>query len=109
MTLSLAPDAYLDCHRAMSAALDDSRGRRYRFPTKAKADYFNMRCNQLRLIDRRESKRIHEPDTPGWGCSEFDKLTIRKPREDDEGGWWIYIEHVGLDVGEGESLSELES
>lgn len=107
MTLSTAIDAFADCHRVLSQALDDSRGARARFLTFEKASYFGNRCNRLRILDRRESERTIEKGSPGWGCSEFDKLIIRKPRTDGE-FWWIYVEHVGLDLDIVESLSEVE-
>lgn len=108
MTLSTAIDAYADCHRVLTLALDDSRGARARFPTLTKAAYFNNRCNQLRVLDRREARRTIAEDAVGHGISEFDKLIIRKPVQDAEGWWWVYIEHVGLDLDVVESLSEAE-
>ena len=107
MTLSSAIDAFADCHKVMTQALDDTLGARARFPTYEKAAYFGNRCNRLRILDRREARRTIAEDAAGHGISEFDKLIIRKPRSDGE-FWWIYIEHVGLDLGVVESLSEIQ-
>jgi hypothetical protein len=107
MTLSTAIEAFADCHTVLTRALDDSRGARVRFPTYEKAAYFGNRCNRLRILDRREATRTIPPNEPGYGMSEFDKLIIRKPRSDGE-FWWIYVEHVGLDLDVVESLSEIK-
>lgn len=106
MTLSTAISAFDDCHRVMSLALEDTRGSRARFPTYEKAAYFGNRCNRLRILDRRESRRMLEATDPGYDTSEFDRLVIRKARQSADGWWWIYVEHVGIDLDVVEALSE---
>lgn len=105
MTLSSAIDAFADCHRVMTQALDDTRGVRVKFATYEKAAYFENRCSRLRILDRRDSRRTIGEDQPGYDCSEFDRLIIRKPRQSGE-LWYVYIEHVGIDIIEVEVLSK---
>jgi len=108
MSLPNRIEAYDDCLDHFQSALDDSRGYRIKFATHGEANIFQLRLHQARALQRDINKRIYEPSHPLWGSSEFDKLIVRIPREDTEGGWWIYIERPQANILVAEPLSEVE-
>jgi hypothetical protein len=57
-----------------------------------------------RRLARDESRRMYDRTEPQWGKSEFDDLVLLL-RQDEDGGWWVYIERYGQEIGEIESLS----
>ena len=107
MSLPNHLDAYEDCLDFFEQALADTIGLRIRFPTYGQAHHFTMRMHQARALQRALHKRIYPDDDPKHGRSEFDRVTVRTPREDDTQQWWVYIERNNSKVTAIEPLSTL--
>ena len=96
MALSNQIAAYDDCFEIFEAA--SATGSRVCFNTKGEAAHFMMRMHQARSLQRQETCRLYEPTDMRWGKSSYDRLTVRQPREDDNGFWWVYIEHASANI-----------
>jgi hypothetical protein len=66
-----------------------------------------MRCNNARKLHREENKKIHAPNTPLYGTSEYDRLQLKLKQDTDE-QWWVYAERSQLDPSAIELFSEME-
>lgn len=98
MPLSQAIGVYDDIVEYLQRAMDAPHGIRVQFATEAEAMKFQLRCHQLRTLERKESMRIYQPEEPQYGRSDFDKLVIRRPIPDPDDLWWVYIETVDARV-----------
>jgi hypothetical protein len=107
VTLSESLLAYGDCLDFFERIADDPKGGRVEIGTYEEAHHFRNRCNQARRLHRRENMKIHEPNTPLYGASEYDPFML-KLREDTKGKWWVYAHRMALQPGQVELLSELE-
>lgn len=101
-----AYDAELDY---FEQALADPSGVRVQFQDYGQANLFTLRMHQARALQRALHKRIFIADDPRHGRTEFDKLTVRQPREDTSGAWWVYIERTNASVVSVEPISTLEA
>lgn len=106
MSLPTSRHAYKDCIEVYDKALADDQGARVKVPDHDAAVFFRMRMNNIRKILREESQKIYEKDDPKYGITPYDPLTVRIKNLNGE--FYIYVEHQGLDLGETESLSEVE-
>ena len=106
MSVSTSRLAYTDCYKVLDQALTDEVGARVRMSDMDKANYLRMRLNQARSIDRKDNCQLYDEDHPLYGRSVYDVLIFRLRQIDDEA--WVYVEHIGLDLGEIEPLSQLE-
>lgn len=68
---------YLDVSSALDRALASERGIRLHYPTRPEANRFRGRVHAFRKLDREESKSIHPEDSPAYGVSTYDDLTLR--------------------------------
>lgn len=100
--------AYDDCFDIFARAAEDEKGVRVRFDEHSKAKFFQLRMCQARALERAESTRLYEKSDVRWNKSSFDKLVVRNPIQDTEGGWWVYIERHGAQVTDIEAISEIE-
>jgi hypothetical protein len=115
MSLSNSRLAYDDCEKFLEKALDAERGVRLPYRTSGEAEYFRMRCNQFRAIDRSDNKSVHEPGALMHGKSVYDELTLKVMYSPD-GYHWVYAERRILNealiepipVNENELLLEFE-
>jgi hypothetical protein len=98
MSLPNRLEAYPDCIEVLDRAAATPGGVRVMFKDYGEAGLFGMRLNQARYLQREKLKRLYEPNDPRWGSSEHDKLMIRKPRQDADENWWIYIEPAGATI-----------
>lgn len=105
MSLPTHLDAYDDCLDYFEQALADSHGLRAEFNDYGQAHLFTMRMHQARALQRSLHRRLYPEDDPRWGRSDFDRLMVRQPREDDAGHWWVYIERTNSRVISVEPLS----
>lgn len=105
MSLPLHLEAYQDCVDVFDQALTKN-GARIKFATVGEAGQFQMRMHQARSLLRDRSKRLYKSDDPAWGSSEYDRFIIRRPRDDTDGFWWVYIEPAGSNILAIESLDE---
>lgn len=78
-----------------------------RLASYADAHYFRLRCNQARILHRKENAKVYPEGMPLHGASEYDPLQL-KLKEDTEGGWWVYAERTQLDPSAVELLSEMD-
>jgi hypothetical protein len=106
MSLPNNLDAYNAELDYFEQALADPTGIRIQFPDYGKANIFTMRMHQARSLQRALHKRIYTPDDVRHGRSEFDHLTVRQPREDTAGNWWVYVERTNATVISVEPLSQ---
>ena len=106
MSLPAHIDAYEDCLDYFEQALAKPTGIRVEFEDYGQANIFTLRMHQARALQRAMHKRIYTSDDPKHGRSEFDRLMVRQPREDDAGHWWVYIERSNSRVLSVEVLGE---
>ena len=106
MALSESMAAYEDCYEIYERAANDPKGVRVFTGDEKAAGILQMRMNQARVLQRRESMRIYDRTNPAYGKSEFDKFRNAK-REDTEGNWWLYVEPWSSGELQIESLSEV--
>lgn len=107
MPLPTSLQSYGDCLDFFERIVDDPKGGRIRLGTYEKASAFRMRCNAARQLHREENKKIHEPNTPLYGASEYDPFQLQL-KDDTEGQWWVYAVRSALDPEAVELLSEVE-
>ncbi len=107
MPLPTSLQSYQDCLDFFEKVVDDPLGGRLFKGSYSDAHYFRLRCNQARKLHREENKKVHEPNTPLYGASEYDPLQL-KLREDTEGNYWVYAERTLLNADDVELLSELD-
>ena len=106
MSLSNALDAYDDCIIYYEKALEDPTGIRVEFKEYGQAHHFSLRMHQARALHRAHLRQVYTPEDVRYGRSEFDRLVVRQPREDDAGHWWVYIERTNSRVISFEPLSQ---
>jgi len=106
MALSNSILAYNDCREFLERAVEDPKGARLPFGSSRNAEYWRMRCNQFRSLDREQNKRIYEPGHKMWGVSEYDTLTLTI-RYSADNLCWVYAVKLILDAGMIEPLSEV--
>ena len=104
MSLPTRIAAYEDCFDVFDRAV--TFGARVQFKTLGEANMYGLRLNQARALRAAENKRLYPSDHVSWGKTDYDHLIVRKPREDDEGKWWVYIEPAGSDIVCVEILNE---
>ncbi len=107
MALSNSILAYNDCKEFLERAVDDEKGARIPFRTEKEAEYWRMRCNQFRSLDRQQNRMIFELGHKMHGHSEYDGLTMIIKHSQD-GYAWVYAEKRTLEPGLIENLSEVE-
>ena len=96
LTDSLA--AYEDCFQAFERAAKAPKGIRILFESKKTANYFRLRMNNARVLQRKEATRMYERSDPKWGKSEFDKYRIKIVEAAEQTGeWWVYIDPFGME------------
>ena len=110
MSLPNTLDAFDDCIDYFDTALADPTGIRVEFAEYGQAHHFTLRMHQARALHRAHLRRVYAEDDHRYGRSEFDRLMVRQPREDEAGHWWVYIERSNSRVVSVEPLSQpLES
>lgn len=106
MSISTSRGSYKDCFDVWKAALDDAEGARVKMTDFDAANHFRMRMHTARAIDRRDNKEIYEQGDKMHGASIYDPLVVRIKNE--EGEFYVYVEHVGNSLGKIERLSSKE-
>jgi len=99
--------AYTDCFEFFDHAV--THGARASFRTYAEANIYSLRLNQARALRVIENQRLYPLDSPSWGKTDYDHLIVRKPRVDDDGLWWVYVEPAGANIVSIESLKPEEA
>jgi len=107
MALSTSILAYNDCKDFLEKAVDDSKGARLPFRNETDANYYRMRCNQFRKLDRIQNAMIYDIGAKMHGHSEYDQLTLTIKQSSD-GYFWVYAQKLLLNIEEVEALSEVE-
>jgi hypothetical protein len=101
--------SYTDCKDFLERALDADRGARIAFPQERQAEFFRMRCNQFRALDRKNNRIVFpDPGDKMHGQSEYDLLTMRIKFSPD-GLYWVYAEKVTLKPEAIEDIPEDEA
>ena len=108
MALSNSTLAYTDCKEFLERAVDAERGARIPFKTEKEAEYWRMRCNQFRKLDRIDNLAIHEFGSKMHGKSEYDVISM-VIKESPDGYWWVYAQKRTLDPGVIEDIPEDET
>lgn len=107
MALPKSMLAYTDCAALFNAAItaveNDKFGARVRLPSFDAANYFRMRMNSARSIDRTANADIYSPGDPLYRASAWDALMVRIKRTED-GAYWVYAEPHGIETGEIEEV-----
>lgn len=68
--------SYASPRDLMERALGSQYGIRVRFSNRAQAQAMKNRCQSVISIDRKQSKKIWNPDDPAWNKSAYDGLTF---------------------------------
>lgn len=105
MSTSSSPLAFSDCFDLFAEGLKDSVGARCKFESEQAALHFRMRMHRARTLDRQENSKTYPRDHHMYNRSVYDRLVCRIRKID--GDYFVYVEQLGLDMGEIESLSEL--
>jgi hypothetical protein len=100
--------AYGDCKDFLERALEAERGARMIFRTSKDAEYWRMRCNQFRKLDRKQNRMVFEPGHKMHGHSEYDIITMTVKYSPD-GYYWVYAQKMVLEPGRVEEIPEDES
>ena len=74
MALTDSIAAYDYCFQAFERAAKSKKGIRILFEDKKTANYFRLRMNYARVLQRREAVRMYERTDPRFGKSEFVKF-----------------------------------
>lgn len=96
MPLPKSRHAYSDCEEAYNKALDSTEGVRIRMTDFAAANYFRMRMNNCRVINRRDNSAIYEPGHTLYQGSAWDRLMVTIKKVDGE--HYVYVESHGIDT-----------
>src|SRR5258708_10661161 len=107
MALSNAIMAYQDCKEFLERAIDEEEGARIPFRPEREAEYWRMRCNQFRSLDRRQNQMVFELGHKMHGQSEYDGLTM-VIKQSQDGYVWVYAEKRVLEPGLIENLSGIK-
>jgi hypothetical protein len=107
MALPSSPNAYPDCFAFLEACVDDPIGARKPFQRRDEALHFRFRCNQFRVLTRRQNCELYPPDDKRHGTSDYDEVVMTI--ESSEDGWfWVYGKKMSASVDDIEPLSEIE-
>lgn len=74
MSVPNTPRAYDDCYEVFDRALKDEVGVKVRVKDNNAGQYFRMRLNQARSINRKENMRTYEMGHPMFNASQYDCL-----------------------------------
>jgi hypothetical protein len=96
MSLPQRIAAYTDCFDIYDKAV--TKGARVCFATKSEAQQFGHRMRQARSLRRDEASRMYDKTDRRWGKTDYDRLIVRHPVEDDKGEWWVYVEPYGSNI-----------
>lgn len=108
MSLPKSRASFQDCFDIFDRALADEKGIRIPVRNYQTAVHLRMRLHTARQLDRDYGRERYEPGHFMHGCSEYDRLVVKlRETRDDPPRIFIYIEHVNLDWGDVEVLSEV--
>lgn len=106
MALPKSMLAYTDCQEVFSRAADSAEkggpGVRVRLASWADANYFRMRMNNARAINRRDNAEIYSPGDPLYKASLWDALMVTIKRVDGE--FYVYVEPHGVQLEKVEEI-----
>lgn len=68
--------SYASPRDLMERALGSKNGIRVRFKDRAQAQSMKNRCTSVISLDRKKSRKIFQPDEPGYGTCPYDQLTF---------------------------------
>lgn len=73
--------AYPDIAEVFEKALASPKGILLTFENANAVTTFCGRAHNYRYLDRKESKKIYDPEHPSWGRSAYDPLMIQKVKD----------------------------
>lgn len=94
MTVSFSKGAYKDCYEIFDQALENGKGMRISWPTKGKALYYVMRCNQARKLLRLHNLEAYSPGEAMHGATPYDELSFTV--KEVAGKHYVYIQPIQL-------------
>lgn len=77
MAFSNSVFSYEDIRQLFDKALASERGLRIKLNKTGAAHNLRQRMSYYRQLDRRENKKIYQPDNPLWGRSQYDVLILK--------------------------------
>ena len=98
MSLPQRIAAYDDCFVIFERALTARKGTRVAFASHGEADFFSMRMQQARALQRAEARRMYPASDTRHDKSEYDVLHVSKARVDESGEWWVYIQRHDANI-----------
>jgi len=106
MTLPSTRNSYTAEYSLLDLALASENGIRQSCDSEGSARHLCTRLNYARKLDREENQTIFPQDSPEWGISPYDSLTVKMPKFADD-KWWVYIRPRKI-VGEVQELGAAE-
>lgn len=98
MPMSRSRFSYMDCHKAMEAALQSDKGVFWLCKTEGEAVHLRGRLNRARELDRDDNKLMYpDPSQPLHGRSYYDSLSFKL--ETCEGKPCVSLRPNNLDEG----------
>jgi hypothetical protein len=91
MSANRSVNAYPEARRFLDAALDRENGVAVEFSSAADAKRFRQRCYQLRANVRNYNQRMYDPDSPLYGTSPWDAVTIQLSEPTEDKPKWAVI------------------
>ena len=76
MALTDSIAAYEDCFQAFERAAKSKKGIRILFEDKKTANYFRLRMNYARVLQRREAVRMYDRTDPRWDVTNEKKKEV---------------------------------
>jgi len=87
--------SYEDIRQLFDKALTAERGLRVKLAKEGAAHNLRQRMSYYRQLDRRENKKIYQPDDPMWGRSAYDALILKiTPAESEDTENEVYLDIV---------------
>ncbi len=105
MSVPTSRASYIDCFEVLDQAIADPKGIRVRMRDYDAALHFRMRCHYARKLDRKLNEQVNPPDSPKWGLSQYDVVTLRIRRLEDQ--IYLYFERNDIAPTEIERLSDV--
>lgn len=76
MPVSSALNGTADARGFLERACASANGSKITFASKSQAYAFKQRCFNVRATDKRQSRKIYQPEEPGHNASPYDGVTL---------------------------------
>ncbi len=106
MSLPTTLGAYRDCEEIFQRAAADRSGARVQVADYNAAVVLRTRLHYFRKLDRAANAEVYPPGHPQHGQSIYDDYFVSMYPDEDDNGYWLYIEPRSKKILTIEGLSE---